>query len=131
MDTCIACCANTPPSCRHKALSPLCPAWRVPYSLIPISVASFDRNAYPLHHEQREREREIVTNRALFIQLAHLNVALTRRKIICKNPHKICKSPLMHREIVALRGGAFWDYYSSRFEPPPLRRVHDPPHPRS
>jgi len=41
--------------------------------------------------------------RALFIQLPYLNVALTRRKIICKNPHKICKPPLlMHREIVAL-----------------------------
>ena len=39
----------------------------------------------------------------LFIQLAYLNVALTRRKIICKNPYKICKPPLMHREIVALR----------------------------
>lgn len=69
-------------------------------TLFPIHRFTFSR---PGAEGGRGRgERLTQHRRALFIQLPYLNVALTRRKIICKNPHKICKSPLMHREIVAL-----------------------------
>lgn len=67
-------------------------------SLPAISIPTCGAECHPFFLWKRE-----VAFR-LFIQLAYLNVALTRRKIICKNPYKICKPPpLMHREIVALR----------------------------
>lgn len=52
--------------------------------------------------------------RALFIQLPYLNVALTRRKIICKNPHKICKSPSNAPGNCRVISSRLRDYYIAR-----------------
>lgn len=117
MNTCIACCANrsrvhtlsslgsvscisffsygTPFYFRSVSLS-------LPRVLFVVSISLSDPS-FHLRHLSRGKG----IGRALFIQLPYLNVALTRRKIICKNPHKICKSPLMHREIVVLYRRAY------------------------
>lgn len=118
MNTCIACCANRS---RVHTLSSLgsvsCISFfscGTPFYFRPVSVSlprvlfvasiSLSDPSFHLRHLSRGGEQD---RRALFIQLPYLNVALTRRKIICKNPHKICKSPLMHREIVALYRRAY------------------------
>lgn len=118
MNTCIACCANRSRACALSSLvscisffSSGTPFYfrSVSLSLPRVALCRLDYLSFrpivspsSLCAEEREQNR-----RALFIQLPYLNAALTRRKIICKNPHKICKSPLMHREIVALYRRAY------------------------
>lgn len=119
MNTCIVCCANRS---RVHTLSSLSRKlhllflrdpflFSVPFTLPARSLSSrfsLRSIASPSSLVRRRGGGKGNRNRrALFIQLPYLNVLLTRRKIICKNPHKICKSPLMHREIVALYRRAY------------------------
>lgn len=139
MNTCIACCANRS---RVHTLSSFYLSFFLSFS--PVNTASSSSPVGPLFIfapspfrspacflSSRLSFRSVVSpsslawggepnRRALFIQLPYLNVVLTRRKIICKNPHKICKSPLMHREIVALYRRAYGIIISQR-------RYHLPP----
>lgn len=116
MNTCIACCANR--SRVHTLSLASCISFfscgtpfyfrsvsrTLPRVLFVVSTLFPIRRVSP---SSLARAGGGPSRRALFIQLPYLNVALTRRKIICKNPHKICKSPLMHREIVALYRRAY------------------------
>lgn len=69
----------------------------------PARISLHPSRAYPRRHF-RAAPLSLSRLSLLFIQLAYLNVFLTRREIICKNPrHEICRPPprpLMHREIV-------------------------------
>jgi len=125
MNTCIARCANRSRvhtlSSHSRKLHLLPPLWdpfllslRLPFTP-PRAFCRLDSladSSLHLRHLSHGGGDEKWDCRALFIQLPYLNVALTRRKIICKNPHKICKPPPPNAP-GNCRVMSSWDYYVS------------------